>query len=297
VFFASSLLYIDLLATLRRKKIRAPVEFHVWRNSTIRDPVGSHVELPGEDLTDGRNWRIGKKINGILVQGFVWQDQLRVAAELDGANNVVARFVYGERSNVPETMIKGGVTYRLITDHLGSVRLVVDAATGAVAQRIDYDAWGQVTSDSNPGFQPFGYVGGLYEPSTGLVRLGARDYDAQTGRWTAKDPIRFRGGDANLYLYVGANPLQYTDPTGLGAAGTAGEILLPIGVLVAVGGSGTPFMPVGIAIAVIGGVLIIYDAYTDIEHAQDFVDPIREKKEKEQDELDKLLPVPACRPS
>jgi len=107
------------------------------------------------------------------------------------------------------------VTYRLITDHLGSVRLVVDAATGAIAQRIDYDAWGQVTSDSNPSFQPFGYAGGLYEPSTGLVRFGARDYDAQTGRWTAKDPIRFAGGDSNLYSYVGNNPISFIDPLGL----------------------------------------------------------------------------------
>jgi hypothetical protein len=46
--------------------------------------------------------------------------------------------------SVPEYMVKGGETYRIVTDHLGSVRRVVDAATGAVAQRIDYDAWGNV---------------------------------------------------------------------------------------------------------------------------------------------------------
>jgi RHS repeat-associated protein len=79
---------------------------------------------------------------------------------------------------------------------------------------MDYDEWGKVTSDSNPGFQPFGFAGGLYDPDTGLVRFGARDYDAATGRWTAKDPIRFEGGDLNLYAYVSGNPLSYTDPTG-----------------------------------------------------------------------------------
>ena len=26
---------------------------------------------------------------------------------------------------------------------------------GEVAQQLDYDAWGQVTEDSRPGFQPF----------------------------------------------------------------------------------------------------------------------------------------------
>jgi hypothetical protein len=47
-----------------------------------------------------------------------------------------------------------------------------------------------------------------------LVRFGARDYEPETGRWTAKDPIRFGGGDANLYAYVGNNPINPIDPTG-----------------------------------------------------------------------------------
>jgi len=38
-----------------------------------------------------------------------------------------------------------------------------------------------------------------------IVRFGARDYDPETGRWTAKDPIMFAGGDANLYGYVGGS--------------------------------------------------------------------------------------------
>ena len=176
------------------------------------------VVLPTATVTykvDGSNRRVAKLVNGTVVQRFLYQDQLKVAAELDVANTVVARFVYGGRPNVPEYMIKGGVTYRIITDHLGSVRLVVDSTTGAVAQRIDYDAWGQVTSDSNPGFQPFGFAGGLYDRETGLVRFGARDYDSNTGRWTAKDPIRFEGGDANIYAYVGGEPVSYADPEGL----------------------------------------------------------------------------------
>ncbi len=69
--------------------------------------------------------------------------------------------------------------------------------------------------DTNPGFQPFGFAGGIYDQHTKLVRFGARDYDAETGRWTAKDPIGFRGGDANLYTYVGNHPLKFIDPLGL----------------------------------------------------------------------------------
>src|SRR5258706_9184965 len=111
-------------------------------------------------------------------------------------------------------MVKNGVTYRLITDHLGSVRLVVDASTGAVAQRIDYDEWGKVIQNTNPGFQPFGFAEGHYDDATGLVRFGARDYDAETGRWTAKDPLGFAGGALNLYTYVLHDPVNRSDPTG-----------------------------------------------------------------------------------
>lgn len=181
------------------------------------------VQLPGglrlDYVIDGANRRIGKRVDGAMVQGFLYQDQLRIAAELNGRSEVVARFVYGEKRNVPEYMVKGGMTYRLITDHLGSVRLVVDTQGGQIAQRIDYDEWGRITSDSNPGFQPFGYAGGQHDQHTGLTRFGARDYDAQVGRWTAKDPIRFAGGDANLYAYVLNNPLTLIDPQGLAGRG------------------------------------------------------------------------------
>jgi len=95
------------------------------------------------------------------------------------------------------------------------VRLVVDAATGVVAQRIDYDEFGVVLSDTNPGFQPFGFAGGVYDHRTGLVRFGARDYDAEVGRWTAKDPSWFDGDGPNLYLYVTGDPVNGIDFDGL----------------------------------------------------------------------------------
>ena len=54
--------------------------------------------------------------------------------------------------------------------------------------------------DTNPSFDmPFGFAGGLYDRDTSLVRLGYRDYDLDIGRWTAKDPILFEGGDTELY--------------------------------------------------------------------------------------------------
>jgi RHS repeat-associated protein len=84
----------------------------------------------------------------------------------------------------------------------------------AITQRLEYDEFGTVILDTNPGFQPFGFAGGLYDQYIKLVRFGARDYDAETGRWTAKDPIRFRGGDSNLYGYVLQDPINTVDLDG-----------------------------------------------------------------------------------
>ncbi len=185
------------------------------------DVIGNltKVTLPGgmviDYVIDGRNRRIGKKVDGILVQGFLYQDQLNPVAELDGTGNITARFVYGSKSNIPDYMIKNNVTYRIVSDHLGSPRLIVNTTDGAIIQQIDYDEFGNVINDTNPGFQPFGFAGGLYDQHTQLTRFGARDYDAQTGRWTNKDPIRFEGGDTNLYAYVLNDPVNWIDPNGL----------------------------------------------------------------------------------
>ena len=101
-------------------------------------------------------------------------------AELDENGYVSKRFVYGTKVNVPEYMTtydpvthaQSG-TYRILTDQLGSLRLVVHVADGGIAQRMRHDEWGNVLEDSNEGFVPFGFAGGLYDPPTGLVRFGA----------------------------------------------------------------------------------------------------------------------------
>jgi RHS repeat-associated protein/uncharacterized repeat protein (TIGR01451 family) len=185
------------------------------------DALGSltKVTLPSgtviDYVVDASGRRVGKKVDGSLTQGFLYGQALGPDAELDTSGNVRSRFVYGTRDNVPDYMTKNGNTYRIITDELGSPRIIVDASSGTIAQELDYDDFGRVTRDTNPGFQPFGFVGGLYDPDTKLVRFGARDYDPDAGRWTAKDPIRFAGGDTNLYGYVLGDPVNFTDPLGL----------------------------------------------------------------------------------
>ena len=80
-------------------------------------------------------------------------------------------------------------------------------------KEITYDTFGNILSDTNKNFKiPFGFAGGLYDTDTKLTRFGYRDYDAYTGKWTAKDPIDFSGGDANLYGYVSSDPVNFIDP-------------------------------------------------------------------------------------
>src|SRR5690606_28205614 len=86
-------------------------------------------------------------------------------------------------------------------------------------------------SGTGAGLVPQGFAGGVYDPETGLVRFGARDYDPITGRWNAKDPLTFGGDGPNLFGYVLNDPVNFTDPTGecipclIGAAAAAGFLI------------------------------------------------------------------------
>jgi RHS repeat-associated protein len=71
----------------------------------------------------------------------------------------------------------------------------------------------------------FGFAGGLYDTATRLVRFGHRDYDPTIGRWTAKDPIFFTGGDTALYGYCFNDPVNGIAAEGLWAAQIVGAVL------------------------------------------------------------------------
>ncbi|MBI9085486.1 MAG: hypothetical protein JEZ11_17955 [Desulfobacterales bacterium] len=172
-------------------------------------PDGRYVEYVHDPL--GR--RIAKKIDGVIVEKYLWQGLTRLLAVYDDADNLLMRFEYAD-GRMPLAMVRAGIRYYLTFDQVGSLRIVADT-TGNVVKRIDYDAFGNILSDSNPGFTvPFGFAGGLHDRDTGLVRFGYRDYDPDIGHWTAKDPIFFDGGDTDLYGYVLNNPVNLFDPTG-----------------------------------------------------------------------------------
>ncbi len=181
------------------------------------------VGLPGtaDDIAykiDGAGRRVERRVGATVTNRWVYDDQGRIAAELDAANDLVASYAYLPGDYAPFLMRRGATTYRLVSDQVGSIRLVIDTSDGSIAQRIDYDAFGvpTYTGPQTAGFIPFGYASGHYDPATGLVRMGVRDYDPATGRFTAKDPAGFAGGYASLYAYAGGDPVNQVDPTGYG---------------------------------------------------------------------------------
>jgi RHS repeat-associated protein len=177
--------------------------------NSVRLPGGKQIDY----ITDALDRRIGRVVNGKLVSGYVWADN-QVIAELDAWGKVVS--IFGREADGDlAVVVRGGTSYRVLTDPNGSIREIIDPS-GKVVERIDYDPWGKVIADTQPGFQPFGFDGGLADPDTGLVRLGARDYDPSIGRFTASDPINFSGGQANLYVYRNDDPINGRDPSGLG---------------------------------------------------------------------------------
>jgi RHS repeat-associated protein len=176
------------------------------------------VGLPNGDLVeylvDGAGRRVGKKTNGVLAKQWLYRDTLKPVAELDGNGALVSEFVYASKSYVPDYVRRGGATYRVISDHLGSPRYVVNVENASdVPFTATYSSFG-VVAETDLGWMPFGFAGGMYDSDTGLVRFGDRDYDAFVGRWNSKDPILFEGNQANLFVYVDNDPVNFVDDDG-----------------------------------------------------------------------------------
>jgi len=180
------------------------------------------VTLPDDTLieyiNDPLGRRIAKKVNGVIEERYLWLDQTTLLAVYDGSGNLRQRFEYAD-DRVPYAMTQGGTTYYLAYDQVGSLRLITDNVGNSI-KRVDYDSFGNIISDSNPSFAiPFAFAGGLHDPDTKLVRFGYRDYLPEIGKWTAKDPILFAGGDSNLFGYVQNDPVSWVDPWGLARIG------------------------------------------------------------------------------
>lgn len=164
-------------------------------------------------IMDGRGRWVGRRVNGVADRGWLYSDAHQVAAELD-ASSVVRSVFVNAFDGAPDAIRRDGRLFAVIKDHLGSPTFIVDADSGGVAQELRFDEFGVMTQNSSPGFQPFGFAGGLWDEAGRLVRFGERWYDAEIGRWTSRDPEPPLDEAANLYLYARNDPVNHVDRDG-----------------------------------------------------------------------------------
>ncbi len=132
--------------------------------------------------------------------------------EVDSGGTLTARYVFGPRIDEPLAAYRGAWEFYQ-ADGLGSITSLSTTA-GSVSDSFVYDSFGNMTSSSGSFTQPFRYTGREYDSETGLYFYRARYNAAEIGRFISEDPIRFGGGDTDLYNYVGQNPINYKDPSG-----------------------------------------------------------------------------------
>ena len=171
---------------------------------------------------DANNYRIEKKVDldgdgaGAATYDRYVLDGNEVQLRFDGSNAAKHLYLHGPSiDQVFADDLFGGDTAWGLADHQGSVRDLVNNASTSLGHVI-FNSFGQkVGADTRAVDFLFGYTGREFDEETGLQYNRGRYYDPVVGRWLSEDPSRFTAGDANLYRYVGNNPLSNTDPTGL----------------------------------------------------------------------------------
>jgi RHS repeat-associated protein len=156
---------------------------------------------------------------GAVVTTRFAYDGENIWADLDGSNNVLARYLFGPGGidDLQTRTVASGANMGVsayLKDKQGSVRDLQAFASGALVDHLDYDGFGNVTESTSAAGDRYKYTAREYDTSSGLYYDRARYYGPAIGRFWSEDPTGFAAGDANLYRYVANNPTNATDPSG-----------------------------------------------------------------------------------
>ncbi|MDT9684999.1 RHS repeat-associated core domain-containing protein [Streptomyces sp. TRM76323] len=145
-----------------------------------------------------------------------------------------------------------------IVDGLGSPVQFINQST-VQSTVYEYDPYGAVRTTKETGTaaaqNPYRFVGGTYDRTTGYVKYGQRWYDPAIGRFTTQDPLTFLADPAqgNRYAYAAGDPINNTDPTGMWTAwDTVSTVLTGVALITAIptgGASLTVAGGIGLALA------------------------------------------------
>jgi len=152
-------------------------------------------------------------VNGIVEYRLIYGGQLAPVAKVDASGTTIETYIYGLGVNSPDYILKDGTKYRVIKDHLGSIRMIVDSSTGEIVKTLRYSEFGEKTEETGTFNTIFGFAGGIRDTDTDLTKFGARWYDSTTGRWMEKEPLGFAGSD-NFYSYCDGDPVNWVDYSG-----------------------------------------------------------------------------------
>lgn len=165
-------------------------------------------------LADGTKLRVRDNgdVNGFDYLGSLTYKKNSAGLQLESANfgDGVIR-VNDSNSGVSE------VNY-FLTDHLGSVRVIVNGS-GVVKERNDYYPFGarHVRDDYPQLADNRNEYNGKEKQVTGNLEYldyGARMYDCGLGRWFGVDPQAEKCINISFYTYCANNPIKYIDPNG-----------------------------------------------------------------------------------
>ncbi len=167
---------------------------------------------------DGKGNRLKAIRNGVTTY-YIYGMNGNVLAEADGNKNITKLYIQGQGLIGMVTPTDQVYSYHF--NAIGSTVAMTDQNQNIV-NKYSYDVFGKVLNEVEAVPQPFKYVGqyGVMAESCELTAdcflyMRARYYDPKVGRFVSEDPIGFDGGTVNLYEYVGGNPVNWIDPTGL----------------------------------------------------------------------------------